>query len=63
MKRNNGDVSKAVIVCRPDGTEMEYRSGSAAAKAEGLTQPMVSQLCRNAISHRGFTVRFKDAQR
>lgn len=52
---------KAVIITRPDGTEVEYASQSMAARGEkGLAQSPISELCRGVKSdYLGFKARFK----
>jgi hypothetical protein len=43
MKRS----ARPVIITRPDGTEVEYQSQSAAARAEPLIQQsLISEMCR-----------------
>lgn len=59
----NTTGTKPVIVTRPDGTEVEYPSGSAAAHGENL-QPMDISLMANQrkAQTRGFKARFKHHQ-
>lgn len=39
--------AKSIVITRPDGTEVEYPSQSAAARGEPrITQSALSQLCR-----------------
>jgi hypothetical protein len=50
---------KGVMITRPDGTEIEYASQSAAARGEGMTQSPVSEMCRGVKKHhRGYKARW-----
>lgn len=51
---------KAVIVTKPDGTEVEFASGSAAAREFNFTSMMVSQLANGKKDeYMGYKIRFK----
>lgn len=53
-------LTRAVILTRPDGTEVEYPSQSAAARAEGFRQSPISEMCRGAKKgYRGYKARWK----
>lgn len=53
---------RAVIITRPDGTEIEYTSQSAAARAEGLMQSPISEMCRGVRKAiKGYKARWKEA--
>lgn len=53
--------SKAVIITRPDGTEIEYKSQSEASRREPIgSQSKISQMCLGRIPQsNGFKARFK----
>ena len=50
---------KPIIVTRPDGSEHEYQSQSAAALVEGISQSDLSEMCRIGRKRNGFTAKFK----
>lgn len=55
-----GHGAKPVIVTKPDGTEQEFPSGSAAARELGLGHMEVSLMANGKKeSLKGFKVRFK----
>lgn len=52
---------KAVMITRPDGTEMQYPSQSDAARNEHIHQTYISELCRKVKQeYRGYKARFHD---
>ncbi len=51
------------IVMTKDGVETEYESQSAAARALGISQSPISEMCLGfKKTYHGYTARFKDAQ-
>lgn len=53
-------MKRAVIITKPDGTEVEYESQSEATRRERLLQTKISAMCRGMLSiHRGHKARFK----
>lgn len=55
--------AKAVVIVRPDGTEAEYPSQSAASKHEPLEQTDISVMCNKGRQVAGYRARFKEVEK
>lgn len=56
-----GGIARPIIITRPDGTEVEYPSQSAAAKIEPIFQTYISAMCRKHVAmYAGYKARFKE---
>lgn len=54
--------TKPIVVTRPDGTEVDYPSQSAAARGENLKQSPISEMCRGVRANlKGYKARWKDS--
>lgn len=61
MSGRYSGAKKPVEITRPDGTTAQYESGSAASRAEHITQSDISAMCRGTMTAaKGKKARFID---